>query len=60
MFPSMIRKNGIKGTKSGEIIQVLDLDYRTIGQSKLAILNQSDAFLRNLGLLFCVYMYEEI
>ncbi|MDD4401450.1 MAG: hypothetical protein PHI24_06105 [Desulfitobacteriaceae bacterium] len=56
----MIRKNGIKGTKSGEIIQVLDLDYRTIGQSKLAILNQSDAFLRNLGLLFCVYMYEEI
>lgn len=42
-----------------EIIQVLGLDYRTIGQSKLAILNQSDAFLRNLGLLFCVYMYEE-
>ncbi len=42
-----------------EIIQVLGLDYRNIGQSEFAVLNQSDAFLSNLGLLFCVYMYEE-
>ncbi|MDD4403029.1 MAG: hypothetical protein PHI24_14585 [Desulfitobacteriaceae bacterium] len=42
-----------------EIIQVLGLGYRNIGQYELAELKKNDAFLSNLGLLFCVYMYEE-
>jgi hypothetical protein len=42
-----------------EIIQILGLDYRNIGQYELAELKKNDAFLSNLGLLFCVYMYEE-